>query len=103
MGRPDYCPVGNVPCQSLCDEPCTTSGETERLRKDAERYRWLRGGADVPPHSRRWPRWEVRNWSGRWWETLFAEKLDAAIDVAMQHDKVPNGEVKAAPLRGVEP
>lgn len=21
--RPDYCPVGNEPCQSLCDEPCT--------------------------------------------------------------------------------
>ena len=22
--RPDYCPVGNEPCQSLCDEPCST-------------------------------------------------------------------------------
>lgn len=21
--RPDYCPVGNEPCQSLCDTPCT--------------------------------------------------------------------------------
>lgn len=21
--RPDYCPIGNEPCQSLCDEPCT--------------------------------------------------------------------------------
>ncbi len=21
--RPDYCPVGNEPCQSLCDEPCS--------------------------------------------------------------------------------
>jgi len=21
--RPDYCPLGNEPCQSLCDEPCT--------------------------------------------------------------------------------
>ena len=21
--RPDYCPIGNEPCQSLCDEPCS--------------------------------------------------------------------------------
>lgn len=21
--RPDYCPIGNQPCQSLCDTPCT--------------------------------------------------------------------------------
>ena len=20
--RPDYCPIGNEPCQSLCDTPC---------------------------------------------------------------------------------
>ena len=31
--RPDYCPIGNVPCQSLCNEPCTTSKELVRLRK----------------------------------------------------------------------
>lgn len=22
--RPDYCPIGGQPCQSLCDTPCTT-------------------------------------------------------------------------------
>ena len=22
MTRADYCPVGSVPCQSMCDEPC---------------------------------------------------------------------------------
>lgn len=22
--RPDYCPVGNEPCQSMCDKPCAT-------------------------------------------------------------------------------
>jgi len=21
--RPDYCPFGNEPCQSLCDKPCS--------------------------------------------------------------------------------
>lgn len=23
MTRPDYCPVSNEPCQSLCERPCT--------------------------------------------------------------------------------
>lgn len=31
--RPDYCPVGNVPCQSLCEEPCTT--RSSRLADEA--------------------------------------------------------------------
>ena len=54
----------------------------EQYREDAERYRFLRGGADTPEHSERWARWEVRNWCGRWWNTLFAGQLDAAIDKA---------------------
>ncbi len=33
MTRPDYCPIGGEPCQSLCVEPCTTSSELKRLRK----------------------------------------------------------------------
>lgn len=57
--------------------------ENERLRRDADRYRWLRGGSDVPASSVRWPRWEVRHWDGHWWQTLFAEHMDAAIDAAM--------------------
>lgn len=58
------------------------SEQLRRMAQDAARYRWLRGGPDVPRHSTRWPRWEVRNWSGRYWETLFAEKMDAEIDAA---------------------
>lgn len=58
------------------------AAELEALRADAERYRWLRGGPDVPPESNRWARWEVRHWCGRWWNTMFAEALDAAIDAA---------------------
>jgi regulator of replication initiation timing len=51
---------------------------------DARRYRdWLRGGANIPPESTRWVRWEVRYWDGRHWNTLFAEQMDAAIDAAM--------------------
>lgn len=33
MARPDYCPVGNEPCQSMCDEPCSWSG-SKRRRED---------------------------------------------------------------------
>lgn len=61
--------------------------EIEQLRADAERYRWLRGGPDVPSYSSRWPRWEVRYWGGQYWQTMFAEDLDEAIDVAMKEQK----------------
>ena len=47
MHRPDECPIGGEPCQSLCDTPCTTSLEIADWRADAARYRWLRGGADT--------------------------------------------------------
>ena len=33
MARPDYCPVGNEPCQSMCDEPCSWQG-SKRKRED---------------------------------------------------------------------
>ena len=38
--RPDYCPIGNEPCQSLCDKPCTRTpqrtwvGLTDEERND---------------------------------------------------------------------
>ena len=56
--------------------------EIERLQADAARYRWLRG--DVPSHSLRWGRWEVRNWTGRYWDDTRKDGLDAAIDAAMK-------------------
>lgn len=67
------------------------TAERDELRRqlaeaeqDARRYRdWLRGGANIPPESTRWARWEVRHWDGRHWNTLFAEQMDAAIDAAM--------------------
>ena len=54
----------------------------EAMQADAARYRWLRGGADIPLESNRWARWEVRYWCGRWWSTMFADQLDTAIDAA---------------------
>ena len=29
--RPDYCPMANEPCQSLCDEPCSTQSKEMKL------------------------------------------------------------------------
>jgi hypothetical protein len=30
--RPDYCPIGNQPCQSLCETPC---GKRSQLTEEA--------------------------------------------------------------------
>lgn len=62
---------------------------TMKDAEDAARYRWLRGGPEIPQHSTRWPRWEVRYWDGRHWQTLFADQLDSAIDTAISHE-TPN-------------
>lgn len=35
MARPDYCPVGNEPCQSMCDEPCSWQGSTRGKERAA--------------------------------------------------------------------
>lgn len=58
----------------------------EAMQADAARYRWLRGGADIPLESNRWARWEVRYWCGRWWSTMFADQLDTTIDVARRQE-----------------
>jgi hypothetical protein len=34
--RPDYCPIGNEPCQSLCDTPCSTK---QKYTTDAMKVR----------------------------------------------------------------
>jgi hypothetical protein len=68
--------------ESQAAEIAALNAERDTLRADAERYRWLRGGSDIPPESNRWARWEVRNWDGRWWNTMFSEQLDAALDAA---------------------
>lgn len=54
--KPDYCPMANEPCQSMCNEPCSAhrlkvekdegelhrlQAENEALRKDAERLNSL--------------------------------------------------------------
>ena len=35
MARPDYCPVGNEPCQSMCDEPCSWQGSKRKKEDDS--------------------------------------------------------------------
>lgn len=55
------------------------------LRKDAERYRWLRGEADIS--GERWMRWNLQRWDGRGWHSLELTALDAAVDAAMNGKK----------------
>lgn len=58
--------------------------ENERLREDAERYRWLRGDS-CPDRSVRWTQWEVRRWRAPYWTgDLRGSNLDAAIDAALE-------------------
>lgn len=40
MKRAGYCPIGGEPCQSLCEEPCTTVAELADLRALARLGRW---------------------------------------------------------------
>ena len=35
MARPDYCPVGGEPCQSMCDEPCSWQGSARGKEREA--------------------------------------------------------------------
>lgn len=35
MARPDECPVGGEPCQSMCDEPCSWQGSTRSKEREA--------------------------------------------------------------------
>jgi len=59
--------------------------ELEECKRDAERYRWLRG--DAPDHSGRWTQWEVRRWKAPMWtQDLRRDELDAAIDAAMKKE-----------------
>ena len=60
------------------------TAECEALRVDAGRYRWLRG--DGGPASIRWPRWEVKHWSGVW-NPVQKQDMDEAIDTAMDRER----------------
>ena len=79
--HPAYHPYGPIFAEAA-EAIRDRDAEIERLRKDAARYRWLRG--DVPSHSLRWGRWEVRYWTGRYWDDMRKDGLDAAIDAAME-------------------
>jgi hypothetical protein len=73
--------------QYLLDRLDAAERENERLREDAERYRWLRGDA-CPDHSVRWTQWEVRCWVAPFWSgDLRREGLDRSIDAAMAAER----------------
>ena len=71
------------PTGALLDRLDAAERECERLRDDAERYRWLRGDS-CPNHSSRWTQWEVRCWKAPYWTgDLRRADLDDAIDAAI--------------------
>lgn len=39
MTRPDYCPIGGEPCQSLCDEPCGSMRSDRDVTQAVERLK----------------------------------------------------------------
>lgn len=56
----------------------------DALKRDAQRYRWLRGDL-CPDHSVRWTQWEVRCWKApSWTGDLRRADLDDAIDAAIR-------------------
>ena len=64
------------------DEISRLRAELAECRRDAERYRWIRG--NVPSHSTRWSRWKVEYFYGAsGWNDLRHAKLDAEIDAAL--------------------
>jgi hypothetical protein len=60
--------------------------ERDRLRKDAERYRWLRGDGQHDSSSR-WMRWRIEHWGSHTWNDLRGAELDDAIDAALGGEK----------------
>ena len=48
--RPDYCPIGGEPCQSLCDTPCTRTPQRNPLTHE-QRFDLL---TKFEPHKNKW-------------------------------------------------
>jgi len=64
--RPDYCPVGNEPCQSLCDTPCTILPKREWVGLTDEEIGSITG--------------KVIGWnSACGWEEDFARAIEAKL------------------------
>jgi len=76
--------AGGYRCRidQLESERDTLRAELAECKRDAERYRWIRG--NVPSHSTRWSRWKVEYFYGAsGWNDLRHAKLDAEIDAAL--------------------
>ena len=40
--RPDYCPIGGEPCQSLCDVPCGKGQKATEQKAHGEQHPYVR-------------------------------------------------------------
>lgn len=78
--------VMNSTAHEIVTEITRLRKELAECKRDAERYKWLRG--DAPDHSGRWTQWEVRRWKAPMWtQDLRRDELDAAIDAATKKEK----------------
>ena len=73
----------------------TAAAQIEALKKDAERYRWLRGNA--PSSSTRWPRWRIEYWCGSRWDSPTKEDLDAMVDEGLLRDSAIDDAIARKP------
>lgn len=86
MGRIAIALFGDA--NNRTDEECVAKlaqvvSERTALRKDALRYRWLRGDS-CPDHSVRWTQWEIKRWEAPYWSgDLRRTALDDALDDVM--------------------
>ena len=73
--RPDYCPIGNEPCQSLCDTPCSTQ---QKYTTDAMKVRQAvaQALAQSEPVANNW---SVFNTGAEVWDKL--SLADAVVEL----------------------
>ena len=62
--RPDYCPIGNEPCQSLCDEPCTRTPQSTWVGLTDEEIKKMR---------------HLIDWTAGWSYNTFARAIEAKL------------------------
>jgi hypothetical protein len=80
MSKAASLPIGGKRNEAILFEGCQLERENEALRKDAERYRWLKDQQRMAYGDT-----AVINWNiGHDWQRINSENLDSAIDAAIK-------------------